>query len=214
MLIRISLGFQANVEDIVAIDTKYLFSLLHPNASWGAQKPHEYVYRTFVNDFAEFHMRVSPETGIFFLADTIHRQIPTSFDPVTHESIHPSILEQCAILPQLKSTLATYPDLIGQLMPLEQRAKQQWPNISGQQEDTMNVAESQTPEGTAVVCRGSIISRAVKSLRRPRRDDPTPSIGTLSQRRNPTGRMTVDEKGWLLRLVQETSAGAFIRDLV
>ncbi len=51
MLIRISLALQANVEDIVAIDTKYLFSLLQPNASWGAQEPHEYVYRTLVNDF-------------------------------------------------------------------------------------------------------------------------------------------------------------------
>lgn len=207
---------QANVEDVISIDTKYLFSLLQPNASWGAQKPHEYVYHTFVNDFAEFLMRHSPQTGIFFLADTIKRKIPTSFKPVTHESIHPSVLEQGAVLPQLKNTLATYPALISQLTPLEQQAKQQWPHISGQymNGDTINVAESLAPGGTTVVRRGTIISWAVKSLRRPRRDDTRRSIGTLSQRQDPTRRMTVDEKGWLVRLVQETSLGVFIRDLV
>jgi len=142
----------ANVEDIVAIDTKYLFSLLQPNASWGAQAPHD------------------SKTGIFSLADTIQRQIPISFNPVTHESIHPSILEQGVILPQLKSTLATYPDLIGQLMPLEQQAKQQWPHISQHmKEDTINAVE------------------------RPRRDDTTRSIGTLSQRQEATPRMTIDQ---------------------
>ncbi len=44
ILIRTSFVSQANVEDIVAVDTKYLYSLLGPTASWGAQAPHEYVY--------------------------------------------------------------------------------------------------------------------------------------------------------------------------
>jgi hypothetical protein len=185
----------ANVEDIVAIDTKYLFSLLQPNAPWGAQKPHD------------------PKTGIYILADTIQRQIPTSFNPVTHESIHPSIFEQSAILPQLKHTLATFPDLVGQLMPLEEQAKQQWPHILGQhmKEDTMNSVECRTPGGTAGVRYGSIVSRLVKSFGK---DDTTRSLGTLSQRRDPTRRMSIDENGWLSRLVQETSLGVFIRDLV
>lgn len=188
----------ANVEDIVAIDTEYLFSLLQPSASWGTQEPHD------------------PQTGFFVLANSIQRQIPTSFNPGTHESIHPSILEQSAVLPQLKNTLATYPDLISQLMPLEQQAKQQWPPPSGKhmKEDTTNTTELQASEVTIVVARGSIISRAMKSLRRPRRDSATRSIGTLSQRRDPTGQMTIDEKGWLARMVQETSFGVFIRDLV
>ncbi|KAH9004251.1 hypothetical protein EDB86DRAFT_2155380 [Lactarius hatsudake] len=188
----------ANVEDIVAIDTKYLFSLLQPSAPWGTQKPHD------------------PQTGFFVLANSIQRQIPTSFNPGTHESIHPSILEQSAVLPQLKNTLATYPDLISQLMPLEQQAKQQWPPPSGQhmKEDTTNTTEPQAPGVTIVVARGSIISRAMKSLRRPRRDSATRSIRTLSQGRDLTGQMTLDEKGWLARMVQETSFGVFIRDLV
>jgi hypothetical protein len=37
------LQFQANIEDIVSIDTEYLFSLLEPIAPWGTQKPHEFV---------------------------------------------------------------------------------------------------------------------------------------------------------------------------
>ncbi|KAI9445014.1 hypothetical protein H4582DRAFT_1805459 [Lactarius indigo] len=202
MLVCITSGIttyaDANVEDIVAVDTTYLFSLLQPSASWGTQKPHD------------------PQTGIFFLANSIQRQIPASFNPATHERIHPSILEQSAVLPQLKNTLATYPDLVSQLMPLEEQAKQQWPQPSGQhtKEDTTNTTERQVPGVTIVVTRGSIISRAVKSLRRPRKDSTTRSIGTLSQRRDPTGQMTTDEKGWLARMVQETSLGVFIRDLV
>jgi len=188
----------ANVEDIVAIDTKYLFSLLQPNASWGAQQPHD------------------SQTGIFFLASTIQRQMPTSFSPVTRESIHPSILEQSVILPELKNTLAAYPDLISQLMPLEEQAKQQWPHISGQRmkEEIVKATENQMAGGTVVVRRWSTISRVVKGLRRPRRDDTPRLIGALSQHRDPTGLTAIDEKGWLSRLVQETSLGVFIRDLV
>ncbi|KAI0001828.1 hypothetical protein BJV77DRAFT_16954 [Russula vinacea] len=61
----------ANIENMISIDTRYMFSLLQPNDPWGAQKPHD------------------PRTGVFVLADTIQRQPPTSFNPITHESIHP-----------------------------------------------------------------------------------------------------------------------------
>ncbi|KAH9065959.1 hypothetical protein EDB87DRAFT_1679642 [Lactarius vividus] len=47
----------ANVEDIVAIDTKYLFSLLQPSASWGTQEPHKLLL------LGEFHP--TPNTNIF-----------------------------------------------------------------------------------------------------------------------------------------------------
>lgn len=63
MLIRVSLALQANVEDIVAVDTKYLFSLLQPNASWGAQEPHEYVCRISVEPLWSFTCVLAPKQG-------------------------------------------------------------------------------------------------------------------------------------------------------
>ncbi|KAI0307997.1 hypothetical protein B0F90DRAFT_1909331 [Multifurca ochricompacta] len=157
------LWMAANIEDILSIDTKYLFSLLRPNAPWGTQKPHD------------------PKTGIFVLANTIQRQLPTSFNPVTHESIHPSILNQ---------------------MPFSHNFN--YYRTCGRR--------------VTIVRRGSIITRTMKSLRRKARggdgNAQPRSIGTRVQRQESTTLLTTDEKSWLSRLVQETSFGAFIRDLI
>ncbi|KAI0004139.1 hypothetical protein BJV74DRAFT_763443 [Russula compacta] len=144
----------ANIEDMVSIDTEYVLSLSEPNAPWGTQRPH------------------NSRTGIFVLADTIHRQFPTSFNPTTHESIHPSVLTQSAMLPQLRDTLATHPDLIYPLMPLEQQAKQRWPFASCEhsRESATDVMESEsgTVVGNEAIAfrHQSFIARAVSSLKR------------------------------------------------
>lgn len=168
----------------------------------------------------------SPRTGIFMFSDVMRRQPPTSYNPITHESIHPSVLMQGVISPQLTNTLATHPDLVCQLMPLEEQAKQHWPYVPGKNstDDTdvmgtvMEVAEEDT-----VVRRLSFITRTVKSLRkRVRGGDQTvetQSVGMLvqlSERSDSTASepLTSEERDWLSRLMQETSLGHFIRDLV
>jgi uncharacterized protein (DUF2235 family) len=191
----------ANIENIVSIDTKYMFSLLQPNSPWGAQKPHD------------------PKTGVFVLADTTQRQPPTSFNPITHESIHPSVLMQSAIPQQLTNTLATHPDLICQLMPLEQQAKRYWPYAPGKHSwiGAADATDTEMKNEATVVRRQSFIARAVKSMkRRARGHVQSQSVGMPVQRPDSESMasLTPSEKSWVLRLMQETSLGDFIRDLV
>lgn len=199
----------ANIENIISIDTKYMFSLLQPNAPWGAQKPHD------------------PRTGVFVLSDVMQRQPPTSSNPITHESIHPSVLMQGAISPQLTNALATHPDLVCQLMPLEEQAKQHWTYVPGNyalngDTDVMDTVTEVAREVT-VVRRQSFITRTVKSLRkRVRGSDQTVQsqsvrmLVQLSESSDSTASesLTSGERDWLSRLMQETSLGHFIRDLV
>jgi len=191
----------ANIEDILSIDTEYLFSLLQPNAPWGNQQPHD------------------SRTGVFVLADTIQRQLPTSIDPITHERIHPSVLKQGVILPQLKDTIAAHPDLVCQLMPLEQQAKEQWPPASGKHQSSAaaDVMNAELANQVTVVRRHSFVAKAVRSLKRRVRGSQSiesQSIGVLIERSDSITSLTMGEKSWLLRLRQESSLGVFIRDLV
>jgi len=197
----------ANIENIISIDTKYMFSLLQPNAPWGAQKPHD------------------PRTGFFVLSDAMQRQPPTSSNPITHESIHPSVLMQDAISPQLTNTLATHPDLVCQLMPLEEQAKQLWAYVPGKNSlnggtDVIMDTVMEVAEEVTVVRRQSFVVRTVKSLRRRVRGRDqtiqTQSVGILDQHSDYTASesLTLGERDWLSRLMQETSLGHFIRDLV
>ena len=128
---------------------------------------------------------------------------------------------QGAIPPQLANTITTHPELVCQLMPLEQQAKQQWPYAPGnhsRQNGVADVIDTEVADEVTIVQRQSFISRAVKSLRRrPRDDDRTlrsKSAGIPAQRLDSTASLSVGERGWLLRLMQETSMGDFIRDLV
>ena len=127
---------------------------------------------------------------------------------------------QSAILPQLANTLATHPDLITQLMPLEQQAKQQWPSTSSEhsRSDATGVKDVGVAIEVTDVRRRSFITRAVGSLRRrARRDDQITQpqfTGVLVEHTDLTASVTAGDRGWLLRLMHETSLGVFIRDLV
>jgi hypothetical protein len=123
---------------------------------------------------------------------------------------------QGTIPPQLANTLATHPDLICQLMPLEQQAKEHWPYDPGKHSwngvtDVMPLVTKVANEVT-VVRRQSFIARVVKSLKRRARDDDQ----TVRSNQSPdsTASLTAGERSWLLELMQETSLGDFIRDLV
>ncbi|KAJ7706225.1 hypothetical protein B0H17DRAFT_919570, partial [Mycena rosella] len=116
----------ANVEDHLALDYKYLGSLPHPSAQWGAQPPHD------------------PATGIYALAHKIQRTLPTETDNITHETIHRSVLEQSSLYPQLASDLSAHPQLVGPLLPLEDALRRHWPAL------TPTVNDSSSPLTDAV----------------------------------------------------------------
>lgn len=156
----------------------------------------------------------------------MRRQPPTSYNPITHESIHPSVLMQGVISPQLTNTLAAHSDLVCQLMPLEEQAKQHWPYVPGKNStgntDVMGTV-MEVAKDVTVMRRQSFITRTVKSLRkRVRGGDQTvqtQSVGMLvqlSESSNSTvsESLTLEERDWLSRLMEETSLGHFIRDLV
>ena len=74
---------------------------------------------------------LSPRTGIFALASEVTRQLPTSTDDVTHETIHPSVLQQDHILPQLQANITSNTSLVTGLITQEEELKQIWPYVPG-----------------------------------------------------------------------------------
>ena len=68
----------------------------------------------------------SPLTGVYKLAKTIQRTLPTVTDDVTHETVHPSVLEQSHILPQLAENIERNPGLVCSLQPLEEELRRRW----------------------------------------------------------------------------------------
>ncbi|KIJ21793.1 hypothetical protein PAXINDRAFT_105288 [Paxillus involutus ATCC 200175] len=103
----------ANIGDMLSVDLKYIASLPDPVAPWGKQPPHD------------------PRTGIFVLALENTRQLPTKTDDVTHETIHPSVLQQDHLVPQLQQNIQKNPSLVCSLLPLEEEMKKNWPYVPG-----------------------------------------------------------------------------------
>ena len=66
--------------------------------------------------------RSSPETGLFWLAERIHRKLPTCTNEETREYIHPSVFHQKQVPEDLKHNRT----LRWTLLPLEIMVKSQW----------------------------------------------------------------------------------------
>ena len=134
---------------------------------------------------------------------------------------------QGTISPQLTSTLATHPDLVCRLLPLEEQAKQHWHYVPGNDtsNDDTDVIDAMTEvaKEVAVVRRQSFIARTVKSLRRRVRggDQTVQSqsvrmVVQLSEHSNSRASesLNLGERDWFSSLMEETSLGHFVRDLV
>ncbi|KAJ7169841.1 hypothetical protein C8R46DRAFT_214095 [Mycena filopes] len=107
----------SNLENHLSLDYAYLESLPRPNASWGAQPPHD------------------PTTGIYALAHKVQRTLPTKTDSVTHEAIHSSVLHQSSHPEPLASDLSDHPELIAPLLPLEDALRRHWPSLTSAEHD-------------------------------------------------------------------------------
>ncbi|KAF8960979.1 hypothetical protein BDZ97DRAFT_2034223 [Flammula alnicola] len=101
----------AHIENVLSLDFEYLQKLLKPVAAWGEQQPND------------------SKTGVFLLASTVQRTLPTTpNNPNTHESIHPSVLQQAKLNPSTLHAIVTqHPTLVAALMPLEEQIKKEWP---------------------------------------------------------------------------------------
>ncbi|KZT02647.1 uncharacterized protein LAESUDRAFT_729887 [Laetiporus sulphureus 93-53] len=98
----------AHVGDILALDIDYIASLPDPVAPWGKQRCH------------------NSAVGIFHLAKTIQRELPTAMNDVTHETVHPSVLTRIEPIPELLENIKKDPKLVCSLLPLEEELKKNW----------------------------------------------------------------------------------------
>ncbi|PSS37677.1 hypothetical protein PHLCEN_2v501 [Hermanssonia centrifuga] len=99
---------QGNVSDALSLDLGYLASLPDPVKPWGELQPHNSM------------------TGIYSIANSIQRTIPTTTNDITHETIHPSVLKQRQLKPELLQDVQNNPALIWTLLPLEEQMKDNW----------------------------------------------------------------------------------------
>ncbi|KAI0734438.1 hypothetical protein C8Q72DRAFT_880101 [Fomitopsis betulina] len=98
----------ANVGDILALNYEYLMTLPQPVKPWGQLLPH------------------NPLTGVCKFAKTIQRTLPTVTNDITHETVHPSVLEQPHNPPQLAENTRRNPGLICSLHPIEEELRRRW----------------------------------------------------------------------------------------
>ncbi len=79
-----------------------------------------------VNHVPRLTCACSPLVGIYSVAESIQRTLPTVTNDVTHEVIHSSVLEQAHVVPELKAILGAHPNLVVPLHPWEVTAKTRW----------------------------------------------------------------------------------------
>ncbi|KAI6133030.1 hypothetical protein EDD16DRAFT_1688684 [Pisolithus croceorrhizus] len=158
----------ANIEDMLSVDLKYVARLPDPVAPWGQQPPHD------------------PRTGVFILAKEHTRQLPSKTDQTTHETVHPSVLEQAHLVPQLVKNIQANPSLVCGLLPLEEQMKRDWDYdpMKGKLVEPKYEASTNSLWGAS---EGAISILAVES---------------------DSG---LDADGWLARLTHESHVGSMLR---
>lgn len=68
----------------------------------------------------------SSSTGIYAIAEKIQRPIPVKINDVTHETIHPSVLCQKNVHPEIIQVVRDCPQLIWSLHPHEEVVREHW----------------------------------------------------------------------------------------
>lgn len=102
----------------------------------------------------------------------MQRPIPAATNEVTNEWIHPSVLEQAKIYPRLAHVLRDHPQVVSQLLPLEEEMKKNWPYVedsiaaktySSELEEQVKLqTKRQSPSMTATLVRsGSRLGRSI-----------------------------------------------------
>ncbi|KAI6136605.1 hypothetical protein F5141DRAFT_994649 [Pisolithus sp. B1] len=186
----------ANIEDMLSVDLKYVARLPDPVAPWGQQPPHD------------------PRTGVFILAKENTRQLPSKTDQTTHETVHPSVLEQVHLVPQLVKNIQANPSLVCRLLPLEEQMKRDW----AYDPTKGKLVEPKYEVSTNSLWRASegVISAHAEFEQRIYERIRTDQV-TTDTRRSGTQILAVesdsglDADGWLTRLTHESHVGSMLR---
>ncbi|KAF8560320.1 hypothetical protein OG21DRAFT_1594239 [Imleria badia] len=189
----------ANIEDMLSVDLEYVRSLPDPVDPWGKQAPHD------------------SRTGIFALTLENQRRLPTKTDDVSHETIHPSVLEQDQISPQLRECIQNNPSLVCSLLPLEEEMKKSWPYVPGKNAPKYSKDSSQAESATGVET--TVLWSATREVL---------SVGTqfgteiikevqtrvaASKSTNDSARKQSSSTSWLMDLAHESHAGAILQEI-
>lgn len=156
-------------------------------------------------------------TGIFSLALENTRRLPTKTDNITHETIHPSVLEQEPMSPQLRENIQKNPLLVCSLLPFEENMKRSWPYVPGKNVPTDSEESLQVESATGVET--TILWSATREVL---------SVGTQLgteifkevQTRVTASKSTNGAVGkqssaasWLINLAHESHAGAVLKEI-
>ncbi|KAL4070904.1 hypothetical protein J3A83DRAFT_4093964, partial [Scleroderma citrinum] len=177
----------ANIGDMLSVDLKYIASLPDPVAPWGKQYPHD------------------PSTGIFVLAEKHVRCLPTRTDDITHETIHPSVLDQVRLVPQLAQTIRENPSLVCRLLPLEEEVQKSWPYVpkKGNLFESEGVPQIDTPTTTPMWD----MARDVANIFAKFEEGIYKQVGAAAKADSKQGA----SDGLLIRLIHESNSGAILK---
>lgn len=167
------------------------------------------IFRPLIND--------SSRTGIFALSLENTRQLPTKADDVTHETIHPSVLEQDHMVPQLHESIQKNHLLVCSLLPLEEEMRRSWPYVPGKNVPKDSTESAQVGSATAVET--TILWNATKEII---------SVGTqlgteiikevqvqvgANRSTNGAAGKQLSATSWLMSLAHESHVGAVLKEL-
>ncbi|KAF9237321.1 hypothetical protein BU15DRAFT_48796, partial [Melanogaster broomeanus] len=189
----------ANIGDMLSVDLKYVASLPDPVAPWGKQHPHD------------------SRTGIFVLAAEYTRQLPTKTDDITHETIHPSVLQQDNIATKLREIIQKNPSLVCDLLPLEEEMRKNWPYVPGKNipkdsKGSVQVESSTTAKATflwsatkeVVSISTEMGSEIIKQVQT--------QVATNTSANGAVGGQS-SATAWLMSLAHESHVGAVLKEI-
>lgn len=145
----------------------------------------------------------SSKTGIYALGRTQLRKLPTATDQLTHEWIHPSVLEQESIQPDdLKVIFKKNPKIIAEYLPLENEVRRTWPFDPARAKAVQASSnEKHQDENTGVVAsaKDALKKVGVKA---------TDKLLKSERARTESGEPVYDES-WLSRMSKQSNVGPF-----
>lgn len=152
-------------------------------------------------------------TGLFSIAETIQRTLPTSTNDVTHEQIHSSVLQQQNPIPQVTQIIEANPDIIAPLSPLEQHVRLSWrvthaPTESSEEDPGNGTSHSELSQllhaAKSTLKSGENIGRALFHAATHKESTAAP----FSQQDNNA------QTSMMQKLLQEHSMGAVFKDIL
>ena len=140
------------------------------------------------------------------MAKTQQRPLPTLTDNVTHEVIHPSVLNQIAPIPELSNVLKEHPELLHNLLPWEEQVKEAW----GAQLATTSAFRVQAAAAhTTDTSHHShdFIHKTVEAIKRLKHSERSDGVAQPETH-------TAYVNGWLGKVATESSIGVVVQELL